>query len=128
MGEAGGLVRFFRVEAEHRLVDVTLKVRHGDEVIGSEDNPLKVPPKALNAVGRERTDGELLLAVADEHMVVVPIKSVVDGRLVGNNRAALGNEVLDDRDDGGCLGIGNLFCHLVGVRLSRTSPVSVSTS
>ena len=51
MGESCRFVHFFCVETEHRLVNVPFKVCLADEVIGSEDNPLEMSPKALNAVG-----------------------------------------------------------------------------
>ena len=53
ISKAGGFVRFFCVETEHGFVYIPFKVYLGDEVIGSEDNPLEMSPKALNAVGCE---------------------------------------------------------------------------
>ena len=51
MGESRRFAHFFCIEAEHRLVNVPFKVCLADKVIGSEDNPLEVSPKAFNAVG-----------------------------------------------------------------------------
>ena len=115
--EPVGAFHILGIETENRLVNVPFKIRLGNEVISAEDNPLEVPPKALNAVGGEGTHGELLLAVADKHMVVAFAQSVVDGGLVGDNSTAVGDEVTDDRDNRGCLGVSNLPRHLVGVRL-----------
>ena len=74
-------------------------------------------PKAFNAVRGVATNGELLLAVTDEDVVVLRTESVVGGQFVRDNRTALGNEMLNDGNEGGSLGVSHLFRHLVGVRL-----------
>lgn len=55
--------------------------------------------------------------MANEYMVVVFVQSVVDGRLVSNNRTAVSDEMTDDGDNCGCFGVGSLLRYLVGMCL-----------
>lgn len=50
-GEPIGFFHLLCIEAEHRLVNIPLKVCLGNEVISSEDNPLEMSPKAFNTIG-----------------------------------------------------------------------------
>lgn len=93
IGEPVGFLQFLGVETVHRFVNVPFKVRLGNKVVCAEDNTFKVPPKAFNAVSRERTDSEFFLAVADEHVIVVCIQSIVNGGFVSNNRTAFRNKM-----------------------------------
>ena len=55
--------------------------------------------------------------MADKDVIVKFVQSIVDGRLVSNYGAAIRNEMADNGDNRGRLGVGDLLRHLVGVRL-----------
>lgn len=78
-------------------------------MVGSEDHPLEMAPKALNTIGGESANAEFLLTMTDNAMCILGlVKGVVCGQLIGNDSAAFLNELFDDGNEGGGLRIGNL--------------------
>ena len=71
MLEAAALGRFPCVPPEHGLVNVTLKVRGGNEVVDAEHHALEMSPKALDGVGCHAVAvRKLLFLVPDDRVTV----------------------------------------------------------
>lgn len=78
-------------------------------MVGSEDHPLEMSPKALNAIGGEPINAEFFIPMTDNAMCILGlVKGVVCGQLIGNDSAAFLNELFDDWYEGRCLRIGDL--------------------